>query len=244
MNSNPFNVPFKSIRPVVAFDVEFVRGPRIFVTKKKPKFINLPISAAVVDIYDQTMRICYKTFVKPFAEVTNYNSPITGLIRGEITDAILADAPSFDEVKGNLQTIFQDRKIIIMGGSQDFEVFGINIKFYDTVDISEYLVDDKGQSVSIRRLIKGLYNIDLPENGIHDPSYDAYWTLRLYFDFVATGENGECKKMVVDVPKEPKLNWHTRYRYREIESEESSSSCFDDFDDWKDTLSNISASSS
>lgn len=211
ISSDLLKVSLDRISPVVAFDVEFIRGPKIFVTKK-PKFLHLPVRVGVVDLIDDTKRICYHSYVKPYADVTDYHTPVTGLRAGADTDELLDKAPSFDEVKDHLQTIFQNRTIVVMDGRQDFDSFLLDKAKYQIVDIGKHLVDEKGFRISLRRLVHGLYQNDLHLSEFHDPSEDAYWTLRLFFDHVYEKQAKRYKKIVVDVPKVGKVDWHSRYK--------------------------------
>ena len=212
-NSSGLVVPLGEIDSVIAFDVEFVRGPKIFVTKK-PKYINLPIRVAVVDMPEGNKRTCYHTYVRPYAAITHYNSPLTGLGPDDETANLLSASPDFDEVKSTLQHIFRRRKIIVMDGQQDFTVFGLEMRRFQVVDISNFIVDEDGRSVSIRRLMAGLHDIDLSTEDFHDPSDDAYWTLKLFNELLSiqgTPKNGKYEKVIVDVPKGGRINWNDWY---------------------------------
>lgn len=127
------------------------------------------------------LRVVFDTLVyQKDEDVTNYNNWITGLNYGDLESGM-----KVSEVKQRLSDLFRMRTIIVMDGDRDFESVGLNLKDFDVVDIKTKLIRQNGSPIKLSKLVKHFYNIDIQSNDeIHDPSIDAFWTLKLYYDYV------------------------------------------------------------
>lgn len=128
------------------------------------------------------LRVVFDTLVYQKEEdITNYNNWITGLNYGDLEKGMRVA-----EVKQRLSDIFRMRTIIVMDGDRDFESVGLNHKDFDVVDLKIKLIRSNNSPIKLSKLVKHFYNHDIHDNdAIHDPSIDAYWTLKLYHDHVA-----------------------------------------------------------
>ena len=136
------------------------------------------------------LRVVFDTLVyQKEDDVTNYNNWITGLNYGDLENGM-----KVSEVKQKLSDIFRMRTIIVMDGDRDFESVGLNHKDFDVVDLKSKLVRANGSPIKLSKLVKHFYDIDIHDNDeIHDPSIDAYWTLKLYYDHVAVRDEKPLK---------------------------------------------------
>ena len=168
-----FKVNFNEIGPFVGFDTEYVVG------HKGCGDARYPLLAATVCVVDMENGTVYEAKVgQKDDDILRYNSEITGLYPGD-----LEDGEDLKIITHDLHQIFKDRVVCVMDGKNDFKVVNLNINDYEVEDISKNILSAPGQAISLARLVRYYYGIKI-QQGVHSASLDAYFTLKLFNDFI------------------------------------------------------------
>lgn len=165
--------------PEIAIDCEMVEA-----TSRGKRFSVL----ARVSVVNSNCQSLLDTYVYPSYFVSDYRTAYSG-----ITPDNLYDAPSYDDVRGYVLNLVDDRTLIGHDLIQDLAVLGIKnfprIKLRDT-SMCYMSYFGPNAKPSLKRLMSAVFGQTIQE-GAHDSLEDAIAAMKLYKHWIHSGKNEE-----------------------------------------------------
>lgn len=173
-------------------------------------------AVARVALVDAEENVLMDRLVKPSKPIVSYLTQLTGIKEGELDDAL-----SLEEVREELLSLMPKHALIVGQGIQhdiDWLYLEEGTHYHSSHDIAHlFRVErpgDRFRYFSLRHEVMHLNGFegagkDIQE-GIHDPSVDAIYSLRLYKTFVDAPEDDliRARKKLSCVPATPPF-WRT-----------------------------------